>query len=84
MLFKKQEEKVMEIKRDIEEIAEKIKKDDVFASKFSDDPYRAVETVIGFDLPEHIIKEVVDGVNKKLKIKNPGGVFGKIKGILKK
>ena len=55
-----------DIKKKIEEIVAKIKSDDGFASKFKSDPIKAVESVLGVDLPDDKIKSIVDGVKAKL------------------
>ena len=55
-----------DIKKKIEEIVAKIKNDKGFASKFKSDPIKAVESVLGVDLPDDKIKSIVDGVKAKL------------------
>ena len=46
----------MDIKAKIEEVVARIKEDKDFSAKFSNDPIKAVETVIGVDLPDDQIK----------------------------
>jgi len=55
-----------DIKKKIEEIVKKIKSDDGFASNFKKDPIKAVESVLGIDLPDDKIKSIIDGVKAKL------------------
>ena len=57
------------IKEKIEEIVAKLKGDDKLMEKFKSDPIKTIEGVIGIDLPDDMIKKVVDGVKAKL----PGG-----------
>ena len=55
-----------DIKKKIEQIVKKIKSDEGFASSFKKDPIKAVESVLGSDLPDDKIKSIVDGVKAKL------------------
>ena len=55
-----------DIKKMIEKVIAKIKGDEGFANKFKSDPIKAVESVLGVDLPDDTIKGVVDGVKAKL------------------
>lgn len=68
----------MDIKAKIDEVVNKVKSDDKFAEKFKSEPVKAVEDVIGVDLPDDVVKNVVDGVKAKI---NVGGVMDKIGGL---
>jgi hypothetical protein len=74
----------MDIKGKIEEIVEKVKGDKGFASKFKNDPIKAVEAVLGVDLPDDQVKSIIDGVKAKLSMDKAGGALGGIKNIFKK
>ena len=69
-----------QIKEKIEEIIEKIKNDKDFAKKFKEDPIKAVEEVIGIDLPEDKIMDVVNTIKTKIKL-DDSKLIGKIKGL---
>ena len=56
------------IKNIIEDVVEKVKKDPDFAKKFKKDPVKAIEGVIGIDLDEDKIDEVVKAIKVKLKL----------------
>ena len=58
----------MDIKEKIEEIIEKVKSDKDFSSKFSRDPVKAIESVLGIDLPDDQIIALIDGVKAKLSL----------------
>lgn len=58
----------MDIKAKIEEIVNKVKSDPAVASKFQSEPIKTVEELIGVDLPDDAIKQVVDGVKAKVNI----------------
>ena len=69
-----------ELKVKIEEIANKIKNDGEFANKFQENPVKAVEGVVGVDLPEDQINGIVQGVKAKINFDN-NDIVGKIKGL---
>lgn len=71
----------MDIKKKIEEIAEKIKGDEALQKKFTTNPIGAVEDLLGVDLPDDQIKAIVDGVTAKLSGGALGGIAGKIGGL---
>ncbi|MDD2363675.1 MAG: hypothetical protein PHZ16_02575 [Eubacteriales bacterium] len=75
----------MDIKAKIDEIVKKVKSDDAFAEKFKKDPVKAVEGVLGVDLPDEQINSLVSGVKAKLKLdgKGDGGLLDKAKGLFK-
>ncbi len=75
----------MDIKAKIDEIVKKVKSDDAFAEKFKKDPIKAVEGVLGVDLPDEQINSLVSGVKAKLKLdgKEDGGLLDKAKGLFK-
>ncbi len=71
----------MDIKEKIEELVDKVKNDKDFAKQFKESPIKAVEGVIGVDLPDDKLEAIVDGVKAKVSfddIKDKiGGLFGK-------
>ena len=69
----------MDIKAKIEEVVNKVKSDSSFAEKFKSEPVKAVEDVLGVDLPDDTVKNIVDGVKAKI---NVGGVMDKLGGLL--
>ena len=69
----------MDIKAEITKIVEKIKNNDDLLEKFKKDPIKAVEGIIGVDLPDDIIEKVVDGVKAKISLDKAGDILGGIK-----
>lgn len=73
----------MDIKEKIEEITDKVKNDKDFAAKFKSSPVKAVEDVVGVDLPDDKIETIVDGIKAKISVDDikdkVGGIFGKLK-----
>ncbi|MBE6617511.1 MAG: hypothetical protein E7627_06205 [Ruminococcaceae bacterium] len=74
----------MDIKAKIEELVEKIKSDKDLLAKFKADPIKTIEGIIGMDLPDDKITQVVDGIKAKLAIDDIGDVFGKLGGLFGK
>ena len=68
----------MDIKAKIDEVVNKVKSDENFADKFQKEPVKAVEDVVGVDLPDDVINNVVEGVKAKV---NFGGIADKLGGL---
>ncbi len=70
----------MDIKAKIDEVVNKVKNDKNFAEKFQKEPIKAVEDVLGIDLPDDVIKNVIEGVKAKINVDGIkdklGGLFG--------
>lgn len=69
-----------ELKEKIEEVVAKVKADPDFAKKFQEDPVKALEGVLGIDLPDDKINDIIDAVKAKIKL-DDSGLLGKIKGL---
>ena len=65
----------------IEDIVEKISKDKDLKATFEKNPAKAIEKVIGIDLPDDKVNDVVDAVKAKLTLDVVGDLLG---GLLKK
>lgn len=69
----------MDIKEKITELVEKISKDKELQAQFKKDPIKAVETLLGVDLPDDVVEKIVDGVKAKLTADKVGDVLGGLK-----
>lgn len=69
----------MDIKAKIDEIVDKVKDDKDFGRKFKENPTKAVESVLGIDLPDEQINKIIDGIKAKISIDDItdklGGLF---------
>ena len=72
------------IKKKIEEVLDKVKNDKNFASKFTKDPVKALEDLLGVDLPDDQINAIVSGVKAKLTVDKLGDVAGALGGLFGK
>lgn len=66
----------MDIKEKIEELVEKVKGDKDFGEQFKKNPVKAVESVLGIDLPDEQVSKIIDGVKSKLKLDDIGDKIG--------
>lgn len=73
----------MDVKAKIEEIVAKVQKDPKLMEQFKKEPVKAVESVIGVDLPDDVVKNIVDGVKAKMTIDNAAGVLDALKKFTK-
>lgn len=71
----------MDIKAKIDEITAKIKKDPSLKEQFMKDPEKALEKLIGIDIPDGMVDKVVAGVKAKLTGDALSGAVDKIKNL---
>ena len=71
------------MKEKIEQVLDKVKNDKNFMEKFIKNPVAAVEEVLGVDLPEDQINNIIETVKTKIKI-DESDVLGKVKGLFGK
>ena len=55
-----------DIKEKVEQVVSRLKNDDTLKAQFKKDPVKAVESVLGVDLPDEAVKKVVAGVKEKI------------------
>ena len=58
----------MDIKARIDEVVNRIKNDPDIASKFKDDPVKTVEGILGVDLPDDVINQIIEGVRARVNV----------------
>lgn len=68
-----------DIKKKINDIVEKIKGDPKLMEEFKENPEKAIEKVVGIDIPYGLLDKVVDGVKAKLTGDKLSDMFGSIK-----
>lgn len=74
----------MDIKEQIKKAVDSISKDKKLQEQFQKDPVKAIESVLGIDLPDDVIKQVTEGVKAKLTADNVSGAVDAIKGLFHK
>lgn len=69
----------MDIKEKINEVVEKVTSDKDMKEKFEKDPIKAIEEVLGVDLPDDAVEKIVDGVKAKVAADSISDVASKFK-----
>ena len=54
------------VKEKVNEVLEKVKSDENFLKKFKENPITAIEEVMGIDLPDDKIEEIIKTVKEKI------------------
>lgn len=54
------------VKDKVNEVLEKVKSDENFLKNFKENPITAIEEVIGIDLPDDKIEEIIKTVKEKI------------------
>lgn len=68
----------MDIKEKIEEVVRKLTSDKNLMAKFERNPVSVIEELVGIDLPDAQINQLIDGIKAKIKLDQVGDVLGGI------
>ena len=74
----------MDIKASIEKAVNILLSDKNLMAKFDKNPASVIEEVIGVDLPDEIVNQVVDGIKLKLAATQVGNALGGLGKLFKK
>ena len=74
----------MDIKAKIEEIVAKLTSDKDLLTKFEKNPASVIEELVGVDLPDDLVNQLIDGIKAKLKLDKLGNVLGGLGGLFGK
>ncbi len=74
----------MDIKEQITSMVEKITSDKELMELFKNEPVKAIEKVLGVDLPDDAVEKVIDGVKAKMTADKAADALGAIKGLFDK
>ena len=69
----------IDIKEKITELVNKITKDEALQKQFKENPVKAVESLLGVDLPDEQIQKIVDGIKAKLTVDTAKDAVEKLK-----
>ena len=69
----------MDIKEQIKKAVEKISEDKALQEQFKKEPVKALEKVLGVDLPDDIMEQVIQGVKAKLTADKVSSAVGSLK-----
>ncbi len=73
----------MDIKGQISKIVEEVSKNPNMKEQFEKEPVKAIEKIIGIDLPDDVIMKIIDGVKAKLTIDGVSKTADVLKGMFK-
>ena len=68
----------MDIKAKIEEIVKKLMNDKSLMAKFERNPVSVIEQLIGIDLPDQQVNQLIEGIKARIKLDQVGDVLGGI------
>lgn len=68
----------MNVKDMIERVEEKLKNDDDFKVNLVKDPMKTLENLLGIDIPEDTLKEIMDAVKDKLEGNTVSGIIKEV------
>ena len=74
----------MDIKEQVTKAVDKITKDKKLQEQFQKEPVKALESVLGVDLPDGVVEQVVQGVKAKLATDKVSCAMDSLKGLIKK
>ena len=74
----------MDVKEQITKAVDKLTKDKGLQEQFRREPVKALEIILGVDLPDDIVNQVIQGVKAKLTADKVSDSADALKGFLKK
>jgi hypothetical protein len=69
----------MDIKAQIEALVKKVTSDPALMQQFKTEPIKAAETVLGVDLPDDVIQQIITGVKAKIAANGAQELLGGLK-----
>lgn len=69
----------MDVKEQIKKVVDRITKDENLQEQFQKEPVKALEGILGVDLPDDVINQVIAGVRTKLTADKAAGAVDAIK-----
>lgn len=74
----------MDIKAKAAELVEKIKNDPALLREFQESPVKLLEEIVGMDLPDDQINQLVDLIRAKIDLDKAGDLIKGLGGLFKK
>ena len=66
----------MDIKAKIEQVVSKLLSDKNLLNKFNTHPVAVIEELVGVDLPDDLVNQIIDGIKAKITVEQVGNVLG--------
>jgi hypothetical protein len=74
----------MDIKEKIESIVKKLLSDKKLMEKFEKNPAKVIEELLGVDLPDDLVNQIVEGVKAKINLEKVGDALNALGGLFGK
>ena len=68
----------MDIKEKIEQTVKKLMDNPALLKKFEKEPVKVIEELVGMDLPDDLVNQLVDGVKVKIAATKVGDALGSL------
>ena len=68
----------MDVKAKIEEVVKKLMNDKSLMAKFERNPVSVIEELIGIDLPDQQVNQLIEGIKARIKLDQVGDILGGI------
>ena len=65
----------MDIKEKIEQTVKKLMENPKLLQKFEKEPVKVIEELIGVDLPDYLVNQLIDGIKAKIAVEKAGDVL---------
>ena len=66
----------MDIKAKIEQVVSKLLSDKKLMNKFNTNPVTVIEEMVGVDLPDDLVNQLIDGIKAKITLDQVGNALG--------
>ncbi len=74
----------MDIREKIESVVKKLMNDKNLLKKFEDNPVKVIEELLGVDLPDDLVNQIIDGVKAKINLEKVGDALDALSGLFGK
>ena len=68
----------MDLKEKIEQAVKKLLSDKTLMARFEQNPVSVIEQLIGIDLPDEQVNQVIEGIKARIKLDQVGDMLGGI------
>ena len=73
----------MDIMAKIEEVVKKLTASKTLMEKFEKNPVAVIEELVGMDLPDDLVNELIDGIKAKITVDKIGDTLGALGKLFK-
>lgn len=74
----------MDIREKIESVVKKLMSDKNLMKKFEQNPVKVIEELLGVDLPDDLVNQIIDGVKAKINLEKVGDALESLSGLFGK